>query len=176
MKSIRQVRIYRRPTPVINTKSNRTRTYPHGRFKSQLQSKVLLALVLQYAIGTHFSARKHCAWHSISDRLAKMSTSKGPPNRLFSSLTNMTGPSQRLSTGVKQNKTKKKNKLTNTIKSVPFREAYTKKYCIRSTQWYLLHYFCALDKYKLSYTKSKDRLKKISLRNFFKFKKLILYI
>jgi len=27
-----------------------------------------------------------------------MSTSKGPPNRLFSSFTNITGPSQRLST------------------------------------------------------------------------------
>lgn len=49
----------------------------------------------------YFSARIHIVWHSSSVILLKISTSNGPPNRLFSSLTNTASPSHRLSAAIK---------------------------------------------------------------------------
>jgi len=46
---------------------------------------------------TYFSARRHMVWHSSSVMLLNMSTSKGPPRRLFSSLTKTASPSHRRS-------------------------------------------------------------------------------
>lgn len=56
-----------------------------------------------YMIFTYFSARTHIFWHSSSVILLKMSTSNGPPSRLFSSLMNTVNPSQRRSASCKIN-------------------------------------------------------------------------
>lgn len=54
----------------------------------------------------YFSARTHIVWHSSSVMLLKMSTSNGPPSRLFSSFTKTARPSHRRSAAGRRAKTR----------------------------------------------------------------------